>query len=226
MSMLTPPGMRGKKYRITGDRYPRMRRPRRRLRVLLALAASVALLGLLGYGALQLVDVFSGKDDRRDQAADSEEQACEPADATPVVLPEPEAITVNVYNSTDRSGLAQQTADALAERGFTIGEVDNAPEELDGQVEASGLLLGSAQAAENQALAVLSAHLPGTDSDTVDRDDQVVDLVIGEGFEQLTEETEVTDNLAALAAPVDECATGTAGAPGESESEEDGGAES
>lgn len=27
MSMLTPPGMGGK-YRITGDKYPRMRRPR------------------------------------------------------------------------------------------------------------------------------------------------------------------------------------------------------
>lgn len=207
MSMLTPPGMSGKKYRITGDRYPRMGRPKRRGRKVLALIATLALIGLLGYGTVQLIDVFRGEDDRRDEASGPAEPECRPEEnAEPVRLPEPEAVTVNVYNATTRSGLAQQTADALAERGFTIGEVDNAPEELDGEVAGPGLLLGSEQAEESGALAVLGAHLSGAEPRPGDREDAAVDLVLGDGFEQLAAEDEVITALAALAAPEDPCA--------------------
>ena len=59
MSMLTPPGMGGK-YRITGDRYPRMSRPRSRRRLVFTAFGSVLALGLVGWGTLQLIDVFSG----------------------------------------------------------------------------------------------------------------------------------------------------------------------
>ncbi|MBR7671784.1 LytR C-terminal domain-containing protein [Streptomyces daliensis] len=59
MSMLTPPGMGGK-YRVTGDRYPQMRRPRGRRRIVLASIATVAALSLAGWGTFQLIDVFSG----------------------------------------------------------------------------------------------------------------------------------------------------------------------
>ncbi len=45
MSMLTPPGMGGK-YRITGDAFPRMRRPRKRRRLVLAGVGAVVALGL------------------------------------------------------------------------------------------------------------------------------------------------------------------------------------
>ncbi|MGO4755049.1 LytR family transcriptional regulator, partial [Streptomyces sp. 2MCAF27] len=62
MSMLTPPGMGGK-YRITGNRYPRMRRPRGRRRLVFAAMGTVVALGLVGWGTLQLIDVFSGGDD-------------------------------------------------------------------------------------------------------------------------------------------------------------------
>ncbi|NED62472.1 LytR family transcriptional regulator, partial [Streptomyces sp. SID10244] len=49
MSMLTPPGMGGQ-YRIRGDKYPRMRRPRRRGRLVVLSTASVAVLGVAGWG--------------------------------------------------------------------------------------------------------------------------------------------------------------------------------
>lgn len=59
MSMLTPPGMGGK-YRIKGDRYPRMRRSRGRGKVITAYTAAVLAIAVIGWGTLQLIDVFSG----------------------------------------------------------------------------------------------------------------------------------------------------------------------
>lgn len=72
MSMLTPSGMGGK-YRVTGNQYPRMRRPRRRGRVVAAVISSVVVLGLFGWGALQLFHVFSG-DDKGDTKANAAPQ--------------------------------------------------------------------------------------------------------------------------------------------------------
>ncbi|MBB0244444.1 LytR family transcriptional regulator, partial [Streptomyces alkaliphilus] len=125
-------------------------------------------------------------------------------------LPSPETITVNVYNATDRSGLAQNTADALAERGFLIGAVDNAPEDLDGALTSTGLLLGSPDAEENGVLTVLGAHAVGAESGApresgeaeTEREpgDREVDLVLGDAFEALAEPAEVEAALAALVA--------------------------
>ncbi|ARQ69650.1 LytR C-terminal domain-containing protein [Streptomyces marincola] len=213
MSMLTPPGMGGKKFRVTGDRYPRMRPRRRRGRFTLVTAMALAVAGLLGWGTFQLVDVFSAEDDggraTRPQAGSRPEPDCAPPahdmrapGATDV--PQPSAITVNVYNATGRTGLAQDTADALADRGFTIGDVANAPEALDGQVQAPGLLLGEAAAETSGALAVLGAQLEGAETgaprEAAEGADpaSVVDLVIGEGFTELTAADEAERRLAAV----------------------------
>ena len=59
MSMLTPQGMGGQ-YRIKGNKYPRMRRRRRRGRLAVLAVASIGALGLVGWGTLQLIDVFTG----------------------------------------------------------------------------------------------------------------------------------------------------------------------
>ncbi|MGK5532573.1 LytR C-terminal domain-containing protein [Streptomyces sp. URMC 129] len=213
MSMLTPPGMGGKKFRVTGDRYPRMRPRRRRGRLVLAVFASVTVLALLGYGTLQLIDVFSGDDDGgapRAQSGAGEEDCTPPAsDERPgrtVDLPDPATITVNVYNATRRTGLAQDTADALAERGFAIGEVGNAPEELDGQVDAPGLLIGTTAAQESGALSVLAAQLDGaeTGEPRAGQDTgaaSVVDFVIGESFTALIAAGEAERRIAELTAP-------------------------
>ncbi|WP_326598189.1 LytR C-terminal domain-containing protein [Streptomyces sp. NBC_01803] len=214
MSMLTPPGMGGKKFRVTGDRYPRMRPRRRRGRLVLAVLASVTVLALLGYGTLQLIDVFSADDGGgsapRARSGVGDEDCAPPArDGRPAdttELPDPAAITVNVYNATRRSGLAQETADALAERGFAIGEVGNAPEDLDGQVDSPGLLLGTAAAAESGALSVLAAQLDGaeTGEPRSGQDagaDSVLDFVIGESFTELTAADEAERRLAELTAP-------------------------
>ncbi|GAB2572039.1 LytR C-terminal domain-containing protein [Streptomyces capparidis] len=196
MSMLTPPGMGGK-YRITGDAYPRMRRRRGR-RAVTGTAALLAL-GVLGWGTVELVDVFRGG-----TAANAAEHRCDPARRPaaappPKPLPEARAVTVNVFNATTRSGLAKQTADELKRRGFTVREVGNAPEALDKKVRESALLLGGSRS--GPALDLLGTHLAGEGRRTDGRGDGSVDLVIGDAYKGLATAQDAGRALAALTRP-------------------------
>lgn len=209
MSMLTPPGMGGQ-YRITGDKYPRLRRPRRRRRLVLAVVASVAALGLVGWGTLQLIDVFTGDGD---QAAAAGPKADCSARVSPSptggesggpsgkAYPAPGRITVNVLNATPRAGLAKDTADELKKRGFRIGNVGNATEEYDKKVKGAAILLG-AKAAESAALPVLNTQLTGARLKTDGRVKATeVDLIIGTGFKSLSKQKDADKALADLTRP-------------------------
>ncbi|WP_282694703.1 LytR C-terminal domain-containing protein [Streptomyces sp. CC208A] len=200
MSMLTPPGMGGK-YRITGDVYPRMRRPHRRRRIVLASAATVVVLGAAGWGTLQLFDVFSGGDEGRRTTA-AKQADCKPSPSpTPAVkLPRPAQVTVNVYNATPRSGLAKATADELKKRGFTIGKIGNAPAAYDKKVPGAGLLLGAPTAAKG-AFAVLGTQLAGTTTKVDARTTADVDLIIGTAFKTLSPKATADAALVALDKP-------------------------
>jgi LytR cell envelope-related transcriptional attenuator len=213
MSMLTPPGMGGK-YRITGDRYPRMRRPRGRRRLVFAAMGTVVALGLVGWGTLQLIDVFSGGgDDKTVRAArgtadckreltkshNKADKAGKAARTAPK-LPKPAEITVNVYNATPRTGLAKDTADELRKRGFKIGKVGNAPAAYDKKVKAPGMLLG-APASANGPFDVLATQLAGAQTRNDARSGKDVDLIIGSGFKNLVKEKDAGKALTALAAP-------------------------
>ncbi|MET8582941.1 LytR C-terminal domain-containing protein [Streptomyces collinus] len=199
MSMLTPPGMGGQ-YRITGDKYPRMRRPRRRGRLAFALLASVAALGLIGWGTLQLIDVFTGggkKDSAAGTKADCRTKAQTAAQV--VALPGPGDITVNVYNATPRGGLAKDTAAELKKRGFRIGHVGNATKEFDKKVKGAGVLLGPASAL-NSSLPVLATQLAGAERRTdAAHKGADVDLIIGDGFKNLTARPDADRALTTLA---------------------------
>ncbi len=205
MSMLTPPGMGGQ-YRITGDKYPRMRRPRRRGKLVVLTVASVAVLGVGGWGTLQLIDVFTGGGDSASAAGTkaacgigAKPSASPAGAATPV--PRPGTITVNVLNATTRSGLAQKTADELKKRGFRIGEVANAPATFDKKVKGTGVLLGPA-AALDTALPVLGTQLAGAERRTDPaRKGAALDLIIGDAFRGLTAKTAADKALTALANP-------------------------
>jgi hypothetical protein len=207
MSMLTPPGMGGK-YRITGDKYPRMRRGRSRSRIVLAVVASVAVIGLIGWGTLQLIDVFTGGG--KATAAGSGAAACtkrpstsptpatKPADTK---LPAPAQIKVNVLNATPRGGLAKETADELKKRGFGIGDVGNADKAYDKKVKGVAILLG-AKKATSAALPVLGTQLAGAEQKTDTRPKPAeVDLIIGTGFKALTAKPEADKALRALTHP-------------------------
>ncbi|MEU3402667.1 LytR C-terminal domain-containing protein [Streptomyces sp. NPDC006670] len=213
MSMLTPPGMGGK-YRVTGTAYPRMSRPRRRRKLVFALLGSVLALALLGYGALQLIDVFQGDGGKHSAAA----QDCPtkgPASATPAaaanpgpaasaapadVLPQPGQITVNVYNATPRAGLAKAVGDELKKRGFTIGHVGNAPADFDKKVPGPGILLGSPRT-DKAAYSVLGTQLTGVTQQTDTREGADIDLILGDSFKELNKKEDADKALAVLANP-------------------------
>ncbi|MGF1432553.1 LytR C-terminal domain-containing protein, partial [Kitasatospora sp. LaBMicrA B282] len=59
--MLTPQGLKGKQFRITGTSYPRLGPPPRRGRRVLMLIGSVLALSLIALGGVQVVDIFTGK---------------------------------------------------------------------------------------------------------------------------------------------------------------------
>ncbi|CAM5434898.1 hypothetical protein STENM327S_09127 [Streptomyces tendae] len=201
MSMLTPPGMGGQ-YKITGDRYPRMRPARRRGRFAFVTVACVTVLGVLGWGTLQLIDVFTGGDKASAAgAAGCVTTARASASPAAAVLPKPGQVTVNVLNATTRSGLAQKTADELKKRGFRVGDVSNAPKEYDKKVTGTGLLLGPA-ASLKSSLTVLGTQLPGAEhrADAA-RKGAAVDLIIGDGFKGLAKRADADTALAGLTAP-------------------------
>ncbi|GAA0296211.1 LytR C-terminal domain-containing protein [Streptomyces polychromogenes] len=210
MSMLTPPGMGGK-YRVTGTAYPRMSRPRRRRKIVFALVGSVLALALLGYGALQLIDVFGGGDKKSAAAAakDCPTASATPAKAAPgpaasaapaVALPQPGQITVNVYNATPRAGLAKAVGDELKKRGFTIGHVGNAPADFDKKVPGPGILLGSPRT-DKAAYSVLGTQLTGVTQQTDTREGADIDLILGGSFKELNTKEDADKALAVLANP-------------------------
>ncbi|WP_261996488.1 LytR C-terminal domain-containing protein [Streptomyces plumbidurans] len=203
MSMLTPPGMGGK-YRITGDKYPRMRPRRKRGRLMAAMVASVVALGLVVWGALQLIDVFTGGGKKAAAAGSTAEcstKASPSAGTKGAAAPKPAQITVNVYNATTRSGLAKSTADELKKRGFKIGEVGNATKEFDKKTKGTGVLLGPTSSL-NTSLPVLATQLPTAERRTdASRKDTAVDLIIGNAFKTLTAKPTADKALTALANP-------------------------
>ncbi|MEU9167085.1 LytR C-terminal domain-containing protein [Streptomyces sp. NPDC048420] len=211
MSMLTPPGMGGK-YRITGDKYPRMRRPRRRGRLVLGVVASVAALSLAGWGTLQLIDVFTGGDEA--SAAGPKAGCATKASPSPSVptaaLPRPGQITVNVLNATARGGLAKKTADELKKRGFRIGDVGNATATYDKKVKGVGILLGPSSALKT-SLPVLGTQLASAETRTDTRKGAEVDLIIGTAFKNLTAKAAADKALAALVSPAPAAATSKQG---------------
>ncbi|MCO5308560.1 MAG: LytR C-terminal domain-containing protein [Austwickia sp.] len=93
--------------------------------------------------------------------------------------PEPKTVTVNVYNATDRAGLAAATAKTLQDQGFTIGAVTNDPtgKKLDVAAE---IRFGKAAAAKAD---VLAQRFPGAVKVVDDkRTDELVDVAIGAKF--------------------------------------------
>ena len=110
MTMLTPLGAGGQSRR--SRRWPRM---------------IIVVLVLLGVGAAAFGAWRWWQ--QREEPAPSPSAASTPcrtpSPTSPQQLPKPSQVTVAVANGTDRPGLALDTADALASRGFVVGDIGN-----------------------------------------------------------------------------------------------------
>ena len=121
------------------------------------------------------------------------------ADKIPVNLemPEPKNVEVRVYNGTKEPGLADQVKGDLEEYGYNITKVGNKKrEDLKGSAEVhyGPKAVGAGH--------VLSAYfLDSTRVFEPDRDDAVVDVVIGSGFRQVNTESEKVQSLGEIGRP-------------------------
>lgn len=134
---------------------------------------------------------------RDTQGGRSTAQACPEGWALAnLTLHEPKDVKINVYNATDSPGLATSIAGDFGNRKFQVLEKGNDPQKKG--VDGVAVLRYGPKA-------IGSAHLlrayfldearPEYDPN---REDDVVDVVIGTGFKQLATTTEVNQSLARL----------------------------
>jgi hypothetical protein len=101
--------------------------------------------------------------------------------ASPKPLPSPAAITVDVFNATDRQGLAKTTAKQLEQRGFRIGDIANDPvgDPITVTAEVRYGPKGKSQAK------VVAAQVPESKLVNDKRADKSVSLALGDAFDGL-----------------------------------------
>jgi len=150
----------------------------------------------IGFGIATLLK-GSGSNEP-DTAAASSAQTVNPGNCTVVnvtpaeFLPRASQVTVNVYNSTGRVGLAGDTAKLLGVRGFKIGAVENDP--LGVPIEGVGEIRYGPKG--EPAARLLAYHLPGATLVDDSRKGKKVDVSLGRQFVDLTNDAEVVAQLA------------------------------
>ena len=123
----------------------------------------------------------------------AEPEPCETTLIAPAeVLPRPDGVVVNVYNSTNRGGLAGSTAQELSLRGFRINKVENDP--LGVSLRGVGEIRYGVNGADNARL--LQFFFPDAVLVEDDRGGPRVDISLGRGFEAIEEQGLVAASLA------------------------------
>ena len=101
---------------------------------------------------------------------------------TPVKAVAPRAVTINVYNSTNRSGLAASVAKSLRTQGFKVVEVANDP--LGRPISGVGEIRHGRTGVAGAALA--ATRLLGAKLVLDNRTDASIDFVLGNKFKALS----------------------------------------
>jgi hypothetical protein len=191
----------GKRFRVglDDDYVPFRNRKRRRRRTV---GAAISGLLVVGVGAYGLVSLVTAPDQH--SAASACKQGSSPALTTRDQSKNAAGagvsqFTLNVYNSTDRKGLAAHTAAELKARGFAIGQVTNDPlkSKLNGAAQVRGA------GASNIELREVAAEVQGAQIQTDSRNDPSIDLVLGSTFDTLASASQVSAALhaAGLSSP-------------------------
>jgi LytR cell envelope-related transcriptional attenuator len=122
--------------------------------------------------------------------------SCPPPEPTPATVP-PTSITVNVYNATDRKGLAARVAAELTKRRFRVGKVDNDPLER----KVTGVAEVRASQAGDGAARTVGAHAGEVVAVPDQRKNASVDLVVGARFTALRTPAQAKAALVPTPAP-------------------------
>lgn len=121
-------------------------------------------------------------------SATTEPKPCVTVTVTPGTgLPSTSQVTTNVYNATDRTGLAATTAEELQRRGFVIGTIDNDP--LGKAV--SGVAEIRHGPSGESAAKLMAFYLPGAVLVDDGRSDATIDTALGAAFTQVAPQSEV-----------------------------------
>lgn len=185
---------------------PVRRSPARRPRWLVVTLVAVTMLVLfaVGFAASLLLggqsESVTATDTGEVIAADetvgdgtSTPEPCETTLVAPAeVLPRPDSVVVNVFNSTQRGGLAGTTAQDLSQRGFRINKVENDP--LGVSLRGIGEIRYGPNGADNARL--LAFYFPGAVLVDDGRSGPRVDISLGRGFEAMEDEALVVATLA------------------------------
>jgi hypothetical protein len=153
---------------------------------------ALAIVGALVVAALVFVVVAIGKDRQTHQAVAS---GCRTGVLANLRLPDQnQDIKINVYNATDHKNLAQAVTNEFKGRKFQVQKMGNDPKgkRVDGVavLRYGPKMVGAAW--------VIRAYFlnEATLEFDVKRTDDVVDVVLGQGYKQLASFTEVRQSLA------------------------------
>ncbi|MEU1686302.1 LytR C-terminal domain-containing protein [Micromonospora sp. NPDC005707] len=122
-------------------------------------------------------------------------------------LREQKDVKINVYNGTDEIGLAGGVADDFRNRKFQVKKEGNAPKAVD---DVAVLRYGPKGVGSAHLLRAYFLNNAKLEPD-LKRKDDTVDVILGNGFQQLATTTEVNQSLGDLGSP--QAPTGTCPGP-------------
>ena len=176
MSMLSGQGLGP-----TGDR------PRRRHPVTTTIIVVLMMVVLFG-ATFGIVRLLRGGGSDSASPGPTSPAPCVTTTVVPgVALPKPGQVSSNVYNATNRAGLAKRTAAELGSRGFKIGRVANDPlgRSIAGVAE---IRYGTAGLANAQ---LMKYYIAGAVLVQDARTDATIDVVLGQKFKVVTPQAKV-----------------------------------
>ncbi|MEU2611711.1 LytR C-terminal domain-containing protein [Micromonospora sp. NPDC007271] len=124
-----------------------------------------------------------------------------------VTLRDRKDVKINVLNGSDQPGVAGNVADEFRNRKFQVKKVGNAPKAVD---DVAVLRYGPKGVGSAHLLRAYFLDNADPQFD-IKRTDDTVDVILGNGFQQLATTTEVNQSLGDLGSPV--APAGTCPAP-------------
>ncbi|MEU1398679.1 LytR C-terminal domain-containing protein [Micromonospora zamorensis] len=156
---------------------------------------ALVVVGLLGVLALAFVVTAIIRDTQG--KAGTAEGCPEGWPLADVTLHEPKDVKINVFNATEEGGRAGTVANDFRNRKFQVKKVGNDPKEID---DVAVLRYGPKGVGSAHLLQAYFLNNAEPDYDPK-RTDDVVDVVLGYGFQQLATTTEVNQSLGDIGAP-------------------------